>query len=312
MATLRSFRLHSYFSGPFISGPMALLRSNNLPPMTQKASSNRQLHRSWACSWHSVLPRILYTDTSKFSSVIFSVIFSIMFFIIFVYQPSTLSTSIVLFSIETDGCPLISFFLLSHRNRTPGFCLSQMTAQNRSSILKLNEKCHVTASRKCPFCFLFESLSILLLGHGCDDRHSTCLLGPWGWGLHLRDGSRCLRALWNWDAQLGLGHYLLVFMCRNAPWMPASGATRGRLDVVVQNAMLWSSIHPCGWCSLDLRWHMEKGLPRAAPRTKGREAAVNWIQSSPGSGQCSKFYTKLRWGHEFIFFSLILFFPAGI
>ena len=308
MATLRSFRLHSYFSGPFISGPMALLRSNNLPPMTQKASSNRQLHRSWACSWHSVLPRILYTDTSKFSSVIFS----IMFFIIFVYQPSTLSTSIVLFSIETDGCPLISFFLLFHRNRTPGFCLSQMTAQNRSSILKLNEKCHVTASRKCPFCFLFESLFILLLGHGCDDRHSTCLLGPWGWGLHLRDGSRCLRALWNWDAQLGLGHYLLVFMCRNAPWMPASGATRGRLDVVVQNAMLWSSIHPCGWCSLDLRWHMEKGLPRAAPRTKGRKAAVNWIQSSPGSGQCSKFYTKLRWGHEFIFFSLILFFPAGI
>ena len=275
--------------------------------MTQKTSCNSQLHRSWACSWRSVLPRILYTDTNKFSSIIFSIIF----FIIFVHQPSTLSTSIVLFSIETDGCPLISFFLMFHRNRTPGFCLSQVTAQNRSSILKLNEKCHMTASRKCLFCFLFESLFILLLGHGCEDRHFSCLLGPWGWGLHLRDDSRCLRILWNWDAQLGLSHCLLVFCVG----MLHACQLQGLQEI---GLMLWfkmpchgaASTHVAGvpWISGGAwRWECQGQLQE--PKT---EAAVDCIQSSPGSGQCSKFYTKLRWGHEFIFFSLILFCSAGI
>lgn len=38
------------------------------------------------------------------------------------------------------------------------------------------------------------------------------------------------------------------------------------------------------------------------------------IEFSPAQVQVSaaKFYTKLRRGHEFIFFSLILFFPASI
>lgn len=106
---------------------MGLLRSNNFPSMTQKLLPTVSFIGPGPAHGISVLPRILYTDTSKFSSIIFSIIF----FIIFVHQPSTLSISIVLSSIETDGV-LNFFFLLFRRNRNPSFCLSQMTAQNES------------------------------------------------------------------------------------------------------------------------------------------------------------------------------------
>lgn len=154
-----------------------------------------------------------------------------------------------------------------------------MTAQNRSSILKLNVKKSVMW--QFPGVFL-KNLSFLL--------SLWISIYPANWNLHVMMGaptafldhedegytsgmaeSRCLKTSWNWDAQLGLGHLSPGFYVWNTSSMPASGAIRGRFE----------GGSKCNWGSLGLRQCMGWGVPRAALGTKTWKAAVNCVQSIP-------------------------------
>ena len=163
---IKVFSYTHIFSGPFLAGFMGLLTSNNFPLWLKKHLATGQLHRSWGRSQISVLPGILYTNSKK----LFSIIFPIILFIIFVHRPSTFFTLLILFSVDTDDRPLISLFLMFHRNRTPGLYLDKWLLRIdplfwsqmwRKVSWDRFQECSL---KICLFRFLFESPFILLIG----------------------------------------------------------------------------------------------------------------------------------------------------